>query len=212
MSDSSPALREPWPTIARQREGVTFGVWVFLATEILFFGGLFLGYAVYRHMYPEAFRAGMHETDIFYGAMNTGLLLTSSMTMTVAVRSANLGYRRLVVFCLALTALLGIGFLIGKGFEYNDDLIKGYFPGPHFPIPEVQAQIFWSFYWVMTGIHAVHLSIGIGLIIVTIILTLRGKLTTESGTFTAISLYWHFVDMVWITLVPLIYLIDRSKP
>jgi heme/copper-type cytochrome/quinol oxidase subunit 3 len=210
MSEASEALREPWPDLARQREGVAFGVWIFLATEVMFFGALFLGYAVYRTLYAEAFREASAETELFYGVVNTAVLLTSSFTMTVAVRGADLGYRRLVLVCLWITMLLGLGFLVGKGFEYHADLVKGYFPGPHFPLATQQTQIFWAFYWVMTGVHAIHLSVGIGLVIVVAILLGRRTLTLDSATFTAVGLYWHFVDLIWITLVPLIYLTGRS--
>jgi cytochrome c oxidase subunit 3 len=185
-------------------------VWIFLATEILFFGALFMGYAVYRTLYTDAFREAAKETDLFYGALNTVLLLTSSYTMTMAVRSADIGRRRATLVCLWLTMLLGIGFLVGKGFEYYDDLVKGYFPGPHFPLAARQTQILWAFYWVMTGVHAVHLSVGIGLVAVVIFLTWRETLQLESATFTASGLYWHFVDVIWITLVPLLYLIGRA--
>ncbi len=210
MSETSAAVREPWPDLARQREGVSFGVWIFLATEILFFGALFLGYAVYRTLYTDAFREAAKETDLFYGALNTVLLLTSSFTMTVAVRSADLGRRRMTLICLVLTLLLGMGFLVGKGFEYNDDLIKGYFPGPQFPLTVAETQIFWAFYWVMTGVHAIHLSVGVGLVAVVSVMLARNSLKLESATFNAVGLYWHFVDVVWITLVPLIYLIGRA--
>jgi len=209
MSDSAVVLHEPWPDLARQREGVSLGIWVFLSSEILFFGGLFLGYATYRYLYPEAFRAAAQETELFYGALNTVLLLTSSFTMTVALRSADFGYRRMTLICLTVTALLGCGFLVGKGFEYHDDLTKGLFPGAQFPLPAVQEQMFWAFYWVMTGVHATHLSVGIGLVAAVAVLLYRGALRTESTTFTAVALYWHFVDIIWILLVPLIYLVGR---
>jgi cytochrome c oxidase subunit III len=210
MSETSNALREPWPDLARQREGVALGVWIFLATEILFFGALFMGYAVYRTLYTDAFREAAKETELFYGALNTVLLLTSSFTMTVAVRSADLSQRRMTLICLCLTLLFGLGFLTGKGFEYHDDLVKGYFPGPYFPLAVKQTQIFWAFYWVMTGVHAIHLTVGIGLVAVIISLTWYDKLNMQSATFTAAGLYWHFVDVIWITLVPLLYLIGRA--
>ncbi len=209
MSDISAARHEPWPDLAHQREGVSFGMWVFIASEVLFFGGLFLGYTVYRTLYPDAFRAAAHETEIFYGILNTVLLLTSSFTMTVAMRGAAAGFRRMTLVCLAITALLGLAFLAGKGMEYHDDLIKGYFPGAHFPLPDAKAQVFWAFYWVMTGVHAVHLTAGIVLVGIVIVLLYRGTLKIESPTFNAIGIYWHFVDIVWITLVPLLYMLGN---
>jgi heme/copper-type cytochrome/quinol oxidase subunit 3 len=209
MSESASVLHEPWPDLARQREGVSLGMWVFLASEVLFFGGLFLGYATYRYLYPEAFRAAAQETELFYGALNTVLLLTSSFTMTVALRSADFGYRRMTLIALVITALLGLAFLTGKGFEYHDDLTKHLFPGPEFSLPMAQEQVFWAFYWVMTGVHAIHLSVGIGVVAVVTVMLYRGSLHTESTTFTAVALYWHFVDIIWILLVPLIYLVGH---
>jgi heme/copper-type cytochrome/quinol oxidase subunit 3 len=210
MSETSAALREPWPDLPRQREGVSFGLWVFIASEVLFFGGLFLGYTVYRTLYPDAFRTAAQETEIFYGIINTVTLLTSSFTMTVAVRGAASGFRRVTLVCLALTVLLGLGFLAGKGMEYHDDLMKGYFPGPHFPLPDPKTQVFWAFYWVMTFVHAVHLSAGIVLVGTVTLLLYRGTLKIESPTFNAVGIYWHFVDIVWITLVPLLYMLGRT--
>ena len=210
MSDTSAALREPWPDLARQREGVSFGLWVFIASEVLFFGGLFMGYTVYRTLYPDAFRAAAHETEIFYGILNTVLLLTSSFTMTVAVRGAAAGLRRLTLVCLALTALLGLAFLAGKGMEYHDDLAHHLFPGPHFPLADPKTQIFWGFYWVMTFVHAVHLTGGIVLVGIVIVLLHRDTLKIESPAVNAVGIYWHFGDIVWITLVPLLYMLGRT--
>lgn len=210
MSETSAALREPWPDLARQREGVSFGVWLFIASEILFFGALFMGYTVYRTLYPEAFRIAARETEMFYAVINTVILLTSSFTMTVAVRSASAGFRRMTMACLVLTILLGLGFLAGKGMEYHDDLSKGLFPGAEFPLKPVQTQIFWAFYWTLTGVHAIHLSVGIGIVCVVTFLLYRDTLKIESPTFTAVGFYWHFVDIIWITVVPLIYLLDRT--
>jgi heme/copper-type cytochrome/quinol oxidase subunit 3 len=205
MTESA-VLREPWPDLAQQREGASFGIWVFIATEILFFGALFLGYAVYRSLYPDAFRLASEQTELFYGALNTVLLLTSSFTMTVAVRGAALGFRRTALICLIVTALLGCCFLVGKGLEYHDDLTKNLFPGAQFPLQQAQTQIFWAFYWVMTGIHAIHLTIGIVVVAVVTVMLCRRTLTIGSPTVTVVALYWHFVDAIWITLVPLLYM------
>ena len=152
LREPSSALREPWPDLARQREGVALGVWVFLASEALFFGGLLLGYTVYRNLYPAAFAVAARETEIFYGTLNTAILLTSSLSMAVAERAALAGFRRLALWCLGATVLLGCAFLVCKGFEYADDIAKGLFPGPGFPLHPAQTQIFWAFYWVMTGV------------------------------------------------------------
>jgi heme/copper-type cytochrome/quinol oxidase subunit 3 len=210
MSSSSSALREPWPDLARQREGVSLGVWAFLASEALFFGGLFLGYAVYRNLYPDAFLTAARETDIFYGTLNTAILLTSSLTMAVAERGAQEGFRRMALWCLAVTALLGLAFLISKGFEYHDDITKGLVPGSGFPLHPSQTQIFWAFYWVITGVHAIHLTIGVGVVVTAMMLLWRRSLQSESPAFEGIALYWHLVDVIWVILLPLLYLVGRA--
>lgn len=210
MSEASSALREPWPDLARQREAVSFGVWAFLASEALFFGGLFLGYAIYRNLYPEAFLTAARETDIVYGTLNTAILLTSSLTMAVAERGAQQGFRRVVLWCLAATALLGAAFLVTKGFEYRDDISKGLIPGLNFPLHPAQTQLFWAFYWVMTGVHAIHLTIGIGVVTAVMILLWRQDRSPESPIFEGVALYWHLVDVIWVILLPLLYLVGRT--
>jgi cytochrome c oxidase subunit 3 len=210
MSEVSPALRKPWPDLARQREGVSFGVWCFLASEALFFGGLFLGYVIYRNLYPEAFVIAARETDIFYGTLNTAVLLTSSLTMAVAERAAQEGVRRMALWCLAATALLGLAFLVSKGFEYHDDIAKGLIPGRNFPLQPAQTQIFWAFYWVMTGVHAIHLTIGIGVVATVMVLLAWRSTPPESPTFEGVALYWHLVDVIWVILLPLLYLLGRT--
>lgn len=126
MSDA--ALREPWPDLRLQREGVGLGIWIFLASEVLFFAALFVTFAVYRSFNAEAFRVAGAHTEIVYGSINTALLLTSSLTMTIALRAATAFLRRLTLVCLAVTAALGLAFLICKGLEYHDDLAKHLFP------------------------------------------------------------------------------------
>jgi cytochrome c oxidase subunit III len=210
MSDAAAALREPWPDLDRQRQGVTVGIWLFIVSEVLFFGTLFLGYAVYRTLYPEAFRIAAAETEVFYGSVNLVLLLTSSATMTVAVDASRQGMRRTIIACLALTVLLGSAFLIFKGFEYRDDLAKDLLPGSQFPLNPPQTQLFWAFYWVMTGVHAIHLATGIGIVAVLTWLFWRRLLPIGSPAILGVATYWHFVDTVWIILFPLLYLVDRS--
>jgi cytochrome c oxidase subunit 3 len=210
MSETSSAVREPWENLARQREAVSFGVWAFLASEVLFFGGLFLGYAIYRHAYPEAFILAAKETDIVYGTLNTIILMTSSLTMAIAVRAAERELRRATVICLLATLALGACFLVVKGFEYRDDIAKGFVPGPHFSLQPAQTQIFWAFYWVMTGVHAIHLTIGIGAVSTITYLLVRRRVAPESPMFEAVALYWHLVDVIWVVLLPLLYLVGRN--
>lgn len=207
-----PILKEPWHDLARQREAATFGLWVFLASELLFFGGLILAYTVYRVGAPQAFAAAARETDIWYGTINTAVLLTSSLTMAVAAQSAEEGgARRRIVRCLTATAALGLIFLVLKGFEYAEDIRNGLVPGPGFALEERAAQLFFALYWVMTGVHAVHLTIGIGLVSRLALLGWRDRLQlTNNPEVEATALYWHLVDIIWIVLYPLIYLPGRS--
>lgn len=210
MSETSGALREPWPNLQLQREGVGLGMWMFLASEILFFGGLFVSYAIYRSFNDEAFRIASEHTQILYGSINLLLLLTSSFTMTVALRAATAQLRQLTLVCLAITAALGFVFLGCKGLEYYADLKEHLFPGPSFPLSPPATQIFWGLYWIMTGIHAIHLSAGIGVVLVIYTLFKRRIIPVQGSTMEGVALYWHFVDSIWIVLYPLIYLAGRS--
>jgi cytochrome c oxidase subunit III len=208
MSDA--ALREPWSDLRMQHEGVGLGMWIFLASEVLFFSGLFVSYAVYRSFNEDAFRLASAHTQILYGSINTGLLLTSSFTMTIALRAATAELRSLTLVCLAVTAALGIIFLACKGLEYREDLKEHLFPGPDFPLSPPATQIFWGLYWVMTGVHAVHLSVGIGVVLFVFVLFRRRVIPVQGSTMEGLALYWHFVDSVWIVLYPLLYLGGRS--
>jgi cytochrome c oxidase subunit 3 len=176
---------------------------------MLFFGGLFLSYAVYRSLHPEAFRIASHESDIVYGTANTVVLLTSSLVMTVAERAAGVGLRRLAMRGLLLTAALGVVFLAIKGLEYREDIAKGLVPGPDFPLHPASTQLFWSLYWIMTGVHAIHLTVGVGVVLVFTLLLRRNAVALRSPAVEVISLYWHFVDVIWVTVYALIYLPGR---
>jgi cytochrome c oxidase subunit III len=210
MNEAPALLHEPWPTVAREREGVALGIWTFLASEILFFGGLFLSYTVYRNLYPQAFRIASHETDILYGTINTALLLTSSYIMTLALHASDQGRRRILVFCLILTAAFGLAFLAVKGLEYADDIDKHLIPGRDFALRPAATRLFFALYWVMTGVHAVHLAIGVALVAYVGRLALKEAIPAQSPAIEATSLYWHFVDSVWVVLYALIYLPGRS--
>jgi len=210
MSDTAGALQHPWPNLRLQREGVGLGMWMFLASEVLFFGGLFVSYAVYRSFNEEAFRIAGEHTEIVYGTINTVLLLTSSLTMTVALRAATANMRDLTLACLAVTAALGVAFLICKGLEYREDLKEHLFPDPHFPLSPPATQMFWGFYWIMTGIHAVHLTGGIAIVLVVLVLFKRRVIPVQGSTMEGVAIYWHFVDSVWLVLYPLLYLAGRS--
>jgi cytochrome c oxidase subunit 3 len=212
VSEGQAVLKEPWPDLGRQREGATFGIWVFLASELLFFGALLLTYTVYRIGNPQAFAAAARETDIFYGTVNTAVLLTSSLTMAVAAQAAETDMKRLVVGCLAATAAFGLTFLVLKGFEYAEDIEKHLVPGPGFALKQPAAQIFFALYWVLTGIHAIHLTIGIGLVSRLALLGRRGTMVLRDNPQVEVTaLYWHLVDVIWIVLYPLIYLPGRAS-
>lgn len=211
MTASTNVLRPPWKELSRQKEGATFGVWVFFASELLFFGSLLLLYTAYRIANPDAFIAAGRETDIWYGTVNTAALMTSSLTMAVAAQAAEADTRRLTIWCLGATVLLGLMFLVFKGFEYAEDIEKNLVPGVNFALKEPAAQIFFALYWVMTAIHAIHLSIGLGLVgRLAISGALRRIQLRENPQVEVTALYWHLVDVIWIILYPLIYLMGRS--
>lgn len=206
---TAPAPSEPWETPDEEQDAATFGMWLFLMTEVLFFGGMFLCYAVNRVNNPEGFLAGARETEFTFGTVNAVILLVSSLTMIMAVQGARLGYRGLVWKCLAATAALGTAFLIVKGFEYSSDLEQSLYPGPHFPIAVKGAASFWGLYWLMTGVHAIHLTVGIVLVL-RLAWFMRGLTPLLLPDLVTIALYWHFVDTVWIFLYPILYLPGRA--
>jgi cytochrome c oxidase subunit III len=204
-------LRAPWKELARQREGATFGIWVFLASELLFFGSLLLLYTAYRVANPDVFIAAGRETDLWYGTVNTAVLMTSSLTMAVAAQAAEADMRRLTIWCLGGTILLGLMFLVFKGFEYAEDIEKNLVPGVDFALQEPAAQIVFALYWIMTAIHAIHLTVGLGLVgRLAIFGALRRIQLRDNPEVEVTALYWHLVDAIWIILYPLIYLMGRS--
>ena len=195
----------------KQSEAAHLGMWTFLATEILFFGGLFLAYIIYRHFYFAEFAVASRRTDVLFGTINSIILLTSSLTMALAVHAATENYRRSITRWLTLTIALGGAFLVVKGFEYHKDITDQLVPGAHFdPHLPPPAQIFFWLYWTMTGLHAVHLVIGLGVLSVMLLLARRGRFSSAYHTpLTLAGLYWHFVDIVWLFLFPLLYLVQR---
>jgi cytochrome c oxidase subunit 3 len=199
----------------QQQDAVTLGMWVFLSTEILFFGGIFLGYAVYRSMYHAAFAEASKQLDIVLGTLNTAVLLCSSLTMAMGVHYAQLNNRRLLVIFLILTMILGAVFLGIKFYEYYQKFEENLIPGAgmKWEGPNAhQVSLFFLFYFIMTGMHAVHMIIGIGMMTVLLVLSANRKITSIYYTpIEAGGLYWHFVDIVWVFLFPLLYLVDRSS-
>jgi cytochrome c oxidase subunit 3 len=229
-----PALQHQFETMAQQKEASVLGMWAFLLTEILFFGGLFMAYMLYRIWYYDAFVAASKSIAISWGALNTVVLIGSSLTMALAVRSAQTNNRKWTVNWLILTMILGAVFLGVKVIEYADKFEHHHVPGANFVWHEpghpaetgddghvlseaelanlqMHTQIFFSLYFTMTGLHALHMIVGIGLMSVITWMAWKGRFSSEYYTPVEMSgLYWHFVDIVWIYLFPLLYLIDRS--
>jgi len=211
-----PALAHHFESLAAQKEAAGLGMWVFIAQEVMFFGGLFAAYTIYRALYPEAFARASHHLDVTLGAVNTGVLICSSLTMAMAVHAAALGKRRQIVGWLLLTVLLGSAFLGIKVVEYTDKFHHHLVPGPHFDGAALglagqdaqRAQIYYSLYFGMTGLHALHMIIGIPILLALAWLARRGRYGAAYYTPVELTgLYWHFVDIIWIFLFPLLYLI-----
>jgi len=215
LSDHSIALAHQFDDLGQQKEASIFGMWVFLVTEVMFFGGMFAGYAVYRFRYHEAFMAGSNHLDILLGGINTAVLILSSLTMAMAVHAAQLSKRRALMVYLVLTMLLGSAFLGIKAVEYSHKFHQHLVPGPHFAFEGADpqhAQLFFSFYFAMTGFHALHMIIGLGLLAVILWMAYKGRFSAEYNNPVEVSgLYWHFVDIVWIFLFPLLYLIGHHQ-
>ncbi len=211
----SVALREQYSTERQQRETAEVGMWLFLGTEVLFFGGLFLTYTVYRMYYPAAFTAGARHMEMTIGAVNTAILLTSSFMMALAVHSARLGRLRSLAGFLGATMFFGAVFLGLKFTEYYLHWKEHKVPGPQFrtdfPIPGHE-QIYWFLYFVMTGLHAVHMLVGMCLLLWLVIQTARVQFSARWHTpVEIVGLYWHFVDVIWLFLFALLYLIGLHK-
>lgn len=207
-------LQHQFDDLEQQYDTVQLGMWTFLITEILFFGGLFVTYAVYRSLYHDAFASTSHYMDLTLGTLNTGVLLSSSFTMALAVRAAQLGQNKLLTWFLIATIVLGAIFLGVKVEEYHHKFVEGLVPGPYFRYDDVryfrQVQILFSLYFAMTGMHAIHMIIGLGLLTWLIWKARRNAFTTEYySPVEIVGLYWHFVDVVWIFLFPLLYLIGK---
>jgi len=213
MSEPTPATAHQFETLEQQRESDILGMWAFLATEVLFFGGLIMCYTFARFSYPQAFAAASHHLYVSYGGPNTAILLCSSFTMALAVRAAQLGQRKALVGFLIPTILFGLGFLVVKGFEYRTDYVEQLVPRFrfHWDGPEAgHAELFFWLYFVLTGLHALHVTIGIGVLTIVAILGWRGRITAQNHmTAEVAGLYWHFVDIVWVFLFPLLYLIGH---
>ena len=214
VAHHNPALRHHFADMEQQRESAELGMWIFLITEIMFFGGLFCAYMIYRYMYFQAWEAGSEQMDFWYGTINTVVLICSSLTMALAVRAAQVGQRKALVVLLIITMLFGCAFMGIKGVEYHGHWVEHQFPGPNFQFagPDPQhVQIFFFLYWTMTGLHAFHMLIGVVLVGFITYFSWRGKYGADYyNPVENTGLYWHFVDLVWIYLYPLLYLISHK--
>jgi cytochrome c oxidase subunit 3 len=207
-----PKLQHHFDDMEQQAEASTLGMWVFLVTEIMFFGGLFTAYLIYRWAYATGFQEASNHLDVIWGAVNTAVLICSSLTMALAVRAAQTSApSKTQVGWLLATIVLGTAFLGVKVIEYADKFTHNLVPGPNFHWEgeyPAAAEIFYSLYFAMTGLHAIHMIIGIGIMAVIAVMAWRGTFDSDYYTPVEVSgLYWHFVDIVWIFLFPLLYLI-----
>ncbi|CAN5496178.1 cytochrome c oxidase subunit 3 family protein [soil metagenome] len=210
-----PKLQHHFDNMAQQAEASTLGMWVFLVTEIMFFGGLFMAYLLYRWADPMAFQEASYHLSITLGGINTAVLIGSSLTMALAVRAAQTSRPpKTQISWLVATMVLGSVFLGIKVIEYTDKFREGIVPGPHFNAAiwehPVGVEMFYSIYFAMTGLHALHMIIGIGIMLVITWMAWRRQFDATYYTPVEVTgLYWHFVDIVWIFLFPLLYLIGR---
>lgn len=219
-------VEQQFEDMEQQTHAATLGMWVFLATEVLFFGVLFTSYTVCRTRWPDAFRHGSQDLKLWIGGINTAVLLTSSFFMALAVRSAALGNNRHVVVFLGITILFGLAFLGLKGVEYTLEAEEHLVPGINFttippdevnlpadqqhPRPE-QERLFMIFYFIMTCFHALHMIVGVSVLGTLAVLTRRGHFSAAYHNPIEIAgLYWHFVDIVWVFLYPALYLLRQG--
>jgi cytochrome c oxidase subunit III len=210
---SQPFVGQQFDDIEQQRDAAKLGMWIFLATEVLFFGGLFLGYTIYRFTYGHIFVEASRKLDVLIGGTNTAVLLISSLLMAFAVRAAKLDQRRALVRLLVGTALLGCVFMSLKAVEYHKDYVDHLVPRMGFKWDRADpgnAELFYWIYFAMTGLHAIHVTVGIGIMLVLALLAWLGKFSRGNhNTVEIAGLYWHFVDIVWVFLFPLLYLVGH---
>ncbi|HKD17846.1 MAG TPA: cytochrome c oxidase subunit 3 family protein [Thermoanaerobaculia bacterium] len=214
-----PELRHHFVDLQAQREASSLGMWTFLVTEVLFFGGLFLAYSIYRGTYRVAFEGASNLLDLTLGTTNTIVLIVSSLTMALAVWASQQGRKNLITLFLVLTMILGAAFLGIKFVEWKEKFERHEVPGPHFVVPlneethqplPKQSEMFFVLYFCMTGLHAAHMVIGLGILTWLLVKTRKNEFSARYNTPVDLAgLYWHFVDIIWIFLFPLFYLLGR---
>jgi cytochrome c oxidase subunit 3 len=204
-------VAEQFDDLEQQRQAAAFGMWIFIVTEVMLFGGMFLAYTAYRWIYHAAWIEGSHHMALVIGSVNTAVLIVSSLMMAMAVHEAQRGRRRRLVLFLALTIALGLVFLVLKGVEYASHAGEHLVPGRlwRFAGPDSHAvEIFFWLYYAMTGLHALHLTVGVGVVSVMLVLAWRGRFTPSYHNPVEVTgLYWHLIDVIWIFLYPLFYLV-----
>ena len=207
-------VEEQYDDATQQREAATLGMWVFIATEVLFFGVLFASYTICRILYPQGFAVASRQTDMALGTAETAVLLISSCLIALGARAVKLDQNRLAAGLLAGTAALGLGFLVMHGFEYHKEYTEHLVPGVDFLQrgPQARAvELFFCLYYCITGFHSLHVAIGVSVILVLVVRVLRGAYGSQRYTTPELTaLYWHLVDIVWIFVYPLIYLVGRA--
>jgi len=221
-----PALQHHFENLEQQREAGTLGMWIFLVTEIMFFSGMFFAYTLYRYKFPLEFASASNHLSLKLGAINTVVLIVSSFTMAFAVYNAQVGRQRRLVISLILTIILGLTFLGIKAVEYHDKYKDNLIPGQLIPghkyspatihlLPGASPQYTEMFYWIyfaMTGMHALHMVIGVGLLSVILFYSIRGRYDPEYHNPVEVSgLYWHFVDVVWVVVLSVVYILPRLR-
>lgn len=214
MSHAQPGLAHHFDSYEQQKESSSLGMWIFLAQEIMFFGGLFTAYLVYRYLHSDAFAVGSSLLDIKLGCFNTVVLIGSSLTMAMAVRAAQTGKKQQIVTYLILTLVLGGVFLGVKTVEYGAKWEHHLVPGDNFHADVAEpghVQLFFVLYFIMTGMHALHMIIGMAILLYMIWRAKQGAYTPENHNYVeGFGLYWHFVDIIWIFLFPLLYLLGAG--
>lgn len=211
MAETTSPLAEQFNNLEQQSQAATLGMWTFLITEVLFFGGLFTAYTEYRVRHSEVFARASNHLYVTLGAVNTAVLILSSFTMALAIHFAHLGRKRALILSLLGTMVLGGVFLGIKATEYYLEYQEHLVPGASFSYEgSPDAVLFFSFYFIMTGVHAAHMIIGEGILAVMAILAWRSRFSSEYYSPVEVAgLYWHFVDVIWIFLFPLLYLVGR---
>jgi cytochrome c oxidase subunit III len=207
-------LHHQFADLEQQRESATLGMWIFLVTEIMFFGGMFTAYMIYRISYPLAWHSGSQRMDFWIGTINTLVLICSSLTMVLAVHAAKTNQRKATTLFLIVTLLFGLAFLGLKGIEYYSHFVDHEVPGFGFHVDSPDAnhvQMFFVLYFFMTGFHALHMVVGVGVVSFIAYFAWKGHYTSEyHNPVENVGLYWHFVDIIWIFLYPLLYLVGRT--